>query len=439
MSLSTRLKALEAAQGQASIAIVGAGYVAGGVLHTLLQTPAMAPTVVVARSADKALAVVEKLGINRADILVSSDPVAISAAIKAGQFVITDDHQVLASIPVDIVIEATGALEYGTRVILAALRAGKHVVSYNAEVDSLLAFRFHREADEHKVIYTIADGDQPGALLRLSEQVEAMGFDITALINCKRHLNLHQNPSSGADYSARDATSNRMTTSFGDGTKMQIEQAVVANATGMAPSIRGMEGIKTTLETITEDVKGLWPEESDVQRHIPASEHVNGVVDYTLGGDFGAGVGVVARHPHAQHHCKALSLYKMGEGPDYFFFRPYHLVHLELPLTIADLLLHGEALARVDTPHVANVVAMAKKDLGAGEVLDGIGGYCAYGLIESLDKAADLLPIALSGYATTIGAVAQDQPIRLDAVTLDESKVVVQEWLALMKLWNTAA
>ena len=436
MGLNSRLENLAKNKGDARVAIVGAGYVARGVLHMLKHTPAMAPGLIVNRSIDRALEALAELGVNQSDVTVSDDPVLLNKAISAGKFAVTQDYRALESVSIDVVIEATGAIDYGTQVILCALTASRHVVSYNAEVDSLLAWRFHRAADKYGVVYTIADGDQPGALLRLAEQVEAMGFEARAMINCKRHLNLHQNPNTGSAYSQRDTTSSRMTTAFGDGTKMQVEQAVVANATGMAPARRGMHGVKSTIDTLVQDTRSLWPETMPQQSHVPDSQISNGVVDYTLGGDFAAGVGIVARHPQGQLHAKAMSLYKMGDGPDYFFFRPYHLVHLELPLTMADILLHGEALARVDIPHVASIVAMAKKDLLPGEALDGIGGYCAYGLIDSYEAAREYLPMALSEYATLTKPVNKDQPVPLNSIKLDESKLVVQEWKALTALWT---
>lgn len=433
MGIRSRLQAYESTHGPACVAIVGAGYVASGVMQTLMHTPGMTPGIVVNRNTERAIAAIEKLGVARDAIVVSDNKDVLAAALAQKRFAVTDDHTVLTSLPVDVVIEATGALDYGCRVILEALRAGQHVVSYNAEVDSLLAWRFHREAEKSGVIYTIADGDQPGALFRLCDQVEAMGFDISLLLNCKRHLDVHQNPSSGAGYAARDTTSARMTTAFGDGTKMQIEQAVVANARQMIPARRGMHGIKTTVETLIGDLERDW----QASTSSALAEEAKGHVDYTLGGDFGAGVGVVAHHPQGSHHSKALSLYKMGEGPNYFFFRPYHLVHLELPLTLAGILLDMEPLARVDFPHSTSVIAIAKKNLHSGEQLDGIGGYCAYGLIDTYENASGYLPMALVDYASLVADVSIDQAIPLAAVELDTSKTIVQEWIALTVLWQS--
>lgn len=403
--------------GDAPIAVIGAGYVATGVVHSIAQSPGMRPALVVNRTPGRAIDAYAQLGIDPEDVLVSDSIDDLSSAIRSGKPAVTSYSAVIARLPIDVVVEATGALDYGAESILTLLDAGKHVVSFNAECDALLGWLFHQRARANDVIYTIADGDQPGVLFRLQQQVEAMGFEVTASLNCKRHLNVHQNPETGAGYAARDTTSSHMTTAFGDGTKMQVEQAVVANATGMIPDVRGMHGIESNVATAAID--------------IPAILSGPGRVDFTLGGDFGAGVGIIGRHPKPALHAKAMSFYKMGDGPDYFFFRPYHLVHLEIPLTIAELLLDNEPLATIDAPHVAEVMAIAKKDLSIGEQLDCIGGFSAYGHIDTSENAAGYLPVGLVEYASVTRAVAQDDPIPLASVQLDESKTVVREWRVL--------
>lgn len=417
MGIWQRLHQFAEANGDAPIAIVGAGYVATGVVHSIAQSPGMRPALVVNRTPERAVQAFTQMGVSSDDIVISDDPTELAAAILAGTPAVTSAASIITELPIPIVIEATGALNYGTETILAMLDAGKHVVSFNAEADALLGWLFHQRARNNDVIYTIADGDQPGVLFRLQQQVEAMGFEVTAMLNCKRHLNVHQNPETGAGYAARDTTSAHMTTAFGDGTKMQVEQAVVANATGLIPDVRGMRGIESTIATAAVD--------------IPAALSAPGRVDFTLGGDFGAGVGIVAAHPDAHLHEKAMRFYKMGDGPDYFFFRPYHLVHLEIPMSVAEVLLDNEPLATVDGPHVAEVVAIAKKDLRAGEQLDSIGGFSAYGHIDTTKGAQGLLPIGLVEYATMTTKVAQDEPIPLASVSLEDSLTVVREWLSL--------
>ena len=400
--------------GDAPVAVVGAGYVGTGVIHSIAQSPGMAPALIVNRNTDRAVDALTRLGIDDESIVISEDATTLAEAIRSGNPAVTTHASLLTELPVGVVVEVTGALDYGTETILAALDAGKHVVSFNAEADSLLGWLFHQRARANDVIYTIADGDQPGVLFRLHQQIEAMGFEATAFLNCKRHLDIHQNPETGAGYAARDTTSSHMTTAFGDGTKMQVEQAVVANATGTIPDVRGMHGIDSTVANASVD--------------IPAALSAPGRVDFTLGGDFGAGVGIIGRHPNHELHEQAMGFYKMGPGPDYFFFRPYHLVHLEVPLTLAELLVDSEPLATIDAPHVAEVVAIAKKDLEAGETLDGIGGFSAYGHIDTAEGASGFLPVGLVEYATTTSAVAKDSPIPLAAVTLDESTTVVTQW-----------
>ena len=410
-----RLQRREAEQGKEPIAIVGAGYVGTGVVHSIAQSPGMRPALVVNRNADRAVAAFTKMGIASEDIVVSDDRLRIEQAIAAGEPAVTSDAAMLTALPIKVVVEATGALNYGTKTTLAVLDSGRHVVSFNAECDALLGWLFHQRARAAGVVYTIADGDQPGVLFRLKQEVEAMGFEPTTYLNCKRHLDVHQNPETGAGYAARDTTSAHMTTSFGDGTKMQVEQAVVANATGTIPDKRGMHGIESTVATASVDIPAVLPEP--------------GRVDFTLMGDFGSGVGIVARHPNHDLHQQAMGFYKMGPGPDYFFFRPYHLVHLEIPLTIAELILDNEPLITIDQPHVAEVAAIAKKDLAAGEKLDCIGGFSAYGHIDTVDGAAGLLPVGLIEYATMTAPAPQDDAIPLSSVELDRSKLVVNEWL----------
>ena len=417
MGIWNRLARRSEDSGDAPIAVVGAGYVGTGVVHSIAQSPGMNPSLVVNRNTERAVAALTDLGIATDDVVVSDSVDELASAIRAGQPAVTSHAGVVADLPIEVVVEATGALDYGTETILAMLDAGKHVVSFNAESDALLGWLFHERARSNDVIYTIADGDQPGVLFRLHQQVEAMGFEVTASLNCKRHLDVHQNPDTGAGYAARDTTSAHMTTSFGDGTKMQVEQAVVANATGLIPDVRGMHGIESTVATAPVD--------------IPAALSAPGRVDFTLGGDFGAGVGVIAQHPNHDLHEKAMRFYKMGDGPDYFFFRPYHLVHLEVPMTIAELLLDREPLVTIDEPHVAEVVAIAKKDLTSGEQLDCIGGFSAYGHIDTAENAKGFLPVGLVEYAKTTAAVVQDEAIPLSAVELDDSKTVVREWKQL--------
>jgi predicted homoserine dehydrogenase-like protein len=412
MSLWQRLRRWADEGNEARVAVAGAGFVGRGIVHQLQRTPGMRVALIVNRSIENGLKAYELAGVYPGAVVVSDYPRRLSEAVADRVPALTSSLDAAISVqPIDVVVEATGALDYGARIVLDSLEAGKDVVSFNAELDATLGHLLHHEARRLGRIYTIADGDQPAATLRLLEFVSALGFEIIAAVNCKRNLDVHQNPDSGRAYANRDGTSLLMTTAFGDGTKMNIENAVVANLTGLIPDRRGMHGVKTTLDRAAVD--------------IPKVLSRPGVVEYTLGGDFGAGVGVVGYSDDPVMVQPYMRYYKMGDGPHYFFFRPYHLGHVELPLTIAELALDRQPLARPAGPPVAEVIAVAKRDLQAGNLLDGIGGYACYGQVDTVGRANGLLPVGLAEHGRLTLAVAQDEPIPLDSVELDETAEIV--------------
>ena len=391
----------------AKVAIVGAGYVGSSLLHRLRRTPGIDPVLVVNRTVDHGRAAWAGAGVDPSDLCVSDDPTTLADAIDRGVPALSTAAEAVALEHLDVVVEVTGSIEHGATTALTALEAGRHVVSLNAEADATVGYLLHHVAREHGVVYTISDGDQPGGMLRTHNWVRAMGFEPVVVANCKRHLDRFQNPTTSAPYAERDGTSVEVTTSAGDGTKLQIECAVVANATGFEPDCRGMHGVPTTLEHAVDDLR--------------ATESRDHVVEYTLGGDFGAGVVVVGRtHDHDVVE-RSLRFYKMGPGPDYLFLRPHTLAQFEMAETIADAWINGHALATPVGPPVAEVVTMAKRDLQAGEALDGIGGYTGYGAIDTTARAEGLLPIAFAHGAVLRVDVPRDAPIPLDAVEIDDS------------------
>jgi predicted homoserine dehydrogenase-like protein len=411
MAIWQRMEERAATHGNARIAIVGAGFMGRGLVYQLGLAAGMRAAVVVNRTPDHGVRAFELAGFRRESVVVADDADRAAASIEDGRPTVVPSAALLPEIePIDLVVEATGALDHGARVVLAALAAGKHVVSLNAELDATLGYLLHAEAREHRAVYTIADGDQPGVLLRQIDFVAGIGLEIVAAVNCKRNLDVHQNPDDSRPYAERDGTSVSMTTAFGDGTKMQMENAVVANLTGLVPDRRGMHGVATTLAMALRDV-------------VKALSRL-GVVEYTLGGDFGGGVFVIGRSESALV-SSYLRYAKVGDGPDFLFFRPYHLMHFEVPITIAEVLLDGRAIATPSGPPVAETIAVAKRDLAPGDRLDGIGGFACYGHVETVEHAADFLPIGLADGATALLDVRRDEPIPFGAVELDPGSQLV--------------
>ena len=398
---------------QLNIAVFGAGAIGRGIVHKLNRTPGMRPAVLINRSIENGLRAFEAAGIDSNDVVVSDDSDELAAAIGSEIPALSASPEVIQGLEsIDMAVEATGALDYGARVVLGSLEAGKDVVSLNAELDATIGFLLYDAARRRGVVYTISDGDQPGVILRQTELVSGMGFEIVAAINCKRNLDVHQNPETSRGYANRDNHSLTMTTAFGDGTKMQIENAVVANLTGLVPDRRGMHGVETTLERACEDIM------ETVSRR--------GVVEFTLGGDFAGGIGVIGSAEDPDMVQPYMRTWKMGYGPDYFFFRPYHLVHFELPVTVAEVALDRHGLGVPRARPIADVVAIAKRDLNPGDALDGIGGFTCYGHIDTVEGAKGLLPIGLAEHARMTRGVAQDEPITMDDVELDPSAEIVR-------------
>lgn len=392
-------------------AIAGAGFVGRGLVHHLARTPGIAPPLLANRNPERALKLLLEAGYDQAGIVVSEDIDALQGAVAEGRPAVTRDARVVAEVRgVSLLIEATGAMDYGTEVIRSSLHAGVDVISYNAEVDALLGHLLSHEAEQHGALYTIADGDQPGVLLRVLAEVRSFGLRGVAAMNCKRNLDVHQDPERSREYAARDNTSVAMTTAFGDGTKMHIENVVVANLSGLSPLPIGTPGVHTTVADVADDVasKG-FPE---------------GFVHFTLGGDFGGGVLVLADSEDPAFDGPYLRYGKLGDGPLYPFFRPYHLIHLEVPSTIASVVLERTTLGRRTKRPVAECVAIAKQDLSPGTALDGIGGATCYGTAAA--GADDLLPIGLSTHARLLRSVPIDTPITLDDVEIDENAPLVQ-------------
>jgi predicted homoserine dehydrogenase-like protein len=231
--------------------------------------------------------------------------------------------------------------------------------------------------------------------------------------NIKGMLDEYRTPETQRAFAEKHKQEPKMVTSFADGTKLSMEQAVIANATGFKVSKRGMHG--PACDHVQEA-----PDLFDLDELLDG-----GRVDYILGAEPGPGVFVIGYNdnPILQQYG---TVYKMGEGPFYVFYVPYHLPHLEGPLSAARAKLFQDAAITPKGGPVCEVITVAKKDLEAGETLDGMGGFCSYGVIDNADvcRRDNLLPIGLSEGATLIRAVPKDQPITFDDVTMPEERLI---------------
>ncbi len=403
------------------IGLVGAGFMARGIaLQVALSVPGMRVAAIANRHIDGALRAYAEAGQDRAEAVDSL--AGLERAVAAGRPAVTEDARLLCQAQgIDAIVEATGTIEHASAVTLEAIACGKHVVLMNAELDGTLGPVLKTYADRAGVVLTNADGDQPGVMMNLYRFVRGLGVRPVLCGNIKGLHDPYRNPTTQAGFARQWGQNPHMVTSFADGTKISFENAIVANGTGMRVARRGMHGPTVAAGTPIQEVAALYPLEDLMQGP--------GIVDYVVGAMPGPGVYVLGTHDHPrqQHY---LRLYKLGDGPLYCFYTPYHLCHFEVPNTVARAVLFGDAaLTPLGAPCV-EVVAAAKRDLRAGEVLDGLGGYMSYGLAENAQtaRAQDLLPMGLAEGCTLRQDVARDQVLRLADVLRPPGRLADRLW-----------
>ena len=338
-------------------------------------------------------------------------------AIDAGEHAVTDDALLLCRAEgIDAIVEVTGAVEFGARVVLEAIEHGKHVVVMNAELDGTLGPILKVHADRAGVVFTNSDGDQPGVIMNLYRFVKGIGVRPVLCGNIKGLQDPYRNPTTQEGFARQWGQKAHMVTSFADGTKISFEQAIVANATGMRVAKRGMHGPTVDAGTPISEAVDWYPLEDLLEGP--------GIVDYVVGAAPGPGVFVLGTHDHpAQKHY--LNLYKLGEGPLYCFYTPYHLCHFEVHNTVARAVLFGDAAIAPVGPPCVDVVATAKVDLEAGQEIDYLGGYLTYGQCENSRAVLEdgLLPIGLAEGCRLRRAIPKDQVLTYDDVDVPPDRL----------------
>jgi predicted homoserine dehydrogenase-like protein len=344
----------------------------------------------------------------------------VNAAIEAGQMaVVAQAEDLLASGRIDVVVDATGNPAAGAEIGLKTIEAGKPLVMMNVEADVTIGPYLRRQADRAGVIYTIGAGDEPSAVLELYDFVTAMGHPVVAAGKGKNNpLNIDATPDQYEEEAYRRDMNPRMLVEFVDGSKTMVEMAAIANATGLVPDVPGMHGPDATVDNLHQV---LCPREDG------GILGRKGVVDYTIGGGIAPGVFVVAEMAHPRIRERMADL-KLGPGPYYAFFRPYHLTSLEVPLSCARVVLTGQAdMVPLDRPS-AEVCARAKKDLKPGDRLDAIGEYCyrSFTLTVADARAENACPVGLLQGARVTKSVAKGALISYDGVELLEDTTLVK-------------
>lgn len=408
------LKARAAASKPIRVGLIGAGFMAQGLTNQVTNSvPGMEISAIFNRAPVRAARVYEYAGLPEA--VEASSPGALEDAILSGRPVVTEDaFSITRSENIDVIVDVTGSVEFGARIALDAFENDKDVVLMNAELDGTIGPVLRKYAARAGRLLSACNGDEPGVQMDLVRWVVGLGLIPRVIGNVKGLQDPYRNPTTQQGFAEQWGQNPTMVTSFADGTKVSFEQSIVANATGFRVRSRGMSrGLEYRGDVMT--IGELYD--------IDELRELGGIVDYVVGTPH-TKVYVLAEHPDPkqQHYLK---LYKMGDGPLYSFFTPYHLVQFEVHNSIARVVLFRDEVAPPLGGPVVEVCAVAKRDLKAGEVLDDYGMYMTYGEAVNADEMSTgrYLPEGLVAGCRLLNDVGKDQVLGYDDVTLPEGRL----------------
>lgn len=420
MNLSAELAQRQHENRPIKVGLVGVGQMGAGLIAQMHQMRGM--DIVAAADIDQARAVnaFRSIGLSEDDIIVLPDTATdrlANEAVAAGKRIVTTNATLIPEVAVDAVVEATGMPSIGALIAFRTILSKRHIIMLNVETDATVGYLLKHMADAADVIYTTSAGDEPGAILELYDFATTLGFEVVAAGKGKNNpLDRSATPQQLAEQARQQEMSPKMLASFVDGTKTMVEMTAVANATGLVPDVSGMHGPQATPDTLAQIF---------CPREAGGLLSKRGVVDYALG-NVAPGVFLIFTTEQPKV-VKDLQYLRLGHGPYWALYRPYHLANIETPRSVAQAVLyHQTTLAPAGFP-VAETTTVAKRDLVEGEVLDGLGGTMVHGNIERADSATAerMLPLGLSERARVRRSIARGQTLTYDDVDLDEQSFIV--------------
>lgn len=387
------------------IGLIGAGEMGTDIVTQVARMPGIAVGALSARRLPNTFKAVRTAYGDEENAQEATTESAMTRTIEGGKIAVTGDNDLILSNPlIDVIIDATGIPEVGAETGIKAIENGKHLVMMNVEADVTIGPYLKAQADKHGVIYSLGAGDEPSSCMELIEFVSALGYEVVSAGKGKNNpLNFDAIPDDYQEEADRRNMNVRLLVEFIDGSKTMVEMAAIANATGLVPDIAGMHGPRAAIDQLSSTL-------------IPQTDGgvltKSGVVDYSIGKGVSPGVFVVARMDHPRLNERLEDL-KIGKGPYFTFHRPYHLTSLEVPLTVARAVLHGKAdMVPLPKP-VAEVCAVAKKDMQPGDKLDAIGQYCYRSWIMTTPEArsARAVPCGLLQNGTVTAPIKKGELI----------------------------
>lgn len=438
--LSALLAERERGSRPIKVGIIGTGKFGGGLVTQISRMKGMVVSAIADIKPEHA-----RYAYNTAygdvEVGTADSPQALEEAIHAGRFTVVEDGlQVAQADGLDVVVEATGLTEVGAKMASATLAAGNHLVMVNVETDVTIGALLRRKADSAGVVYSLVDGDQPGVVMNMLEWAWSLGFEIVAA--GRGTVLFDTDPAGTPDNVAerfgfdeetlkRRTINLKMYNSFRDGTKAQVEATAIANMAGLVPDVRGMHEPSCNLADIPQKCSlveegGLLSQHGVIELANSVAEDGKTVLDDSL--KMGVFVVIRTEHPFIMEDLTNYHCHPGGDGKNFLLYRPYHLVAVEAPITIARAALYGMPTGTPRATPSADVVTVAKRDLKAGEMLDGGGGYTVLGQSEKAKVAKEegLLPLGLAGGAVLKEDVKQRAVIGYGMVELQEDSLVLQ-------------
>ena len=413
--------------------IVGAGQMGRGMVTQMALMKGIMPAIVSDIKMDNVINAFHYAGISDEDIAVAKTLEEANRFMEQGKYVATENSDLISQANlVEVAIDVTGVPEVGVKIAIDAMNNKKHVVMMDVETDVVIGSYLKKLGDRNGVIYTGSAGDEPGAVMELYSFARAMGMEVKVMGKGKNNkLDYDCNPDTVLEEATRRKMSPRMLTSFKDGTKTMGEMTARSNATGLIPDVIGGHGPSASPKDRCAELNEIFKLKKDggiLGRH--------GVVEYVNGIAPGVFVTVTTQNEEIAYQ---MGYHSMGPGPLWTLYRPYHLCNLETPLTVAKIVIDGEpTIIPLDGP-VSECIAVAKRDLKAGETIDGIGGYTTYGSIATAQETYEkgYVVYALVNKNTRMKCdVKKGTLLTLDMVDLDTSTQLYQVRKEQDKMYN---
>ena len=403
--------------------IVGAGQMGRGMVTQMALMKGIMPAIVSDIKFENVINAFHYAGISDENIAVAKTLEEANRYMEQGKYVATENSDLISQANlVEVAIDVTGVPEVGVKIAIDAMNNKKHVVMMDVETDVVIGSYLKKLGDKNGVIYTGSAGDEPGAVMELYSFARAMGMEVVVMGKGKNNkLDYDCNPDTVLEEATRRKMSPRMLTSFKDGTKTMVEMTAMSNATGFIPDVIGGHGPSASPKDRCADLNEIFKLKKDggiLEKHHVV-EYVNGIAP-------GVFVTVTTQNEEIAYQ---MGYHSMGPGPLWTLYRPYHLCDLETPLTVAKIVIDGEpTIIPLDGP-VSECITVAKRDLKAGETIDGIGGYTTYGSIATAQETYEkgyVVYALVNKNARMKCDVKKGTLLTLDMVDLDTSTQLYQ-------------